>query len=726
MNQNSINRTITLSILYLFFFFSPLTSIGEERRLPEWYLDVYYKEIDNFLYQETPYYIGFFPLSKALPFQKNPQSTLKNLQKNANELKAALEEFTTNYTEDSGPIKDNEEYQELVEDNQIIQLEVKQMSFVDYTAFVPRRYSDIDSYVWNSLYINYDIGFWDITTENNWGSNADQSNESSDANLLIYPASRINIPEWSEAWKQMYFDRRPQTPFYQFLVMSAPLSQKTMMTQNLEIPKAVELDLKVEVPNDQNDEVFEELNHQDLNMIFFFKSLIEENVETIFAICSDPDLNQSQKQNLWKLVSGDSARVLSKCHYYWKINFTINYGDEIISVKSKKVELDPAPLLYNKYDLEISSQSLNNDEVNKKVVSVYVLGNWPDHQRLPTNMYNDMLGLFDIMFHLLHPDYEHGSELLEVIEEDTVPPRIVIHCSAGVGRTGTMIFGYQMYEQMRFLDNESSQDNETVFAQLLNQYQPTELYGDFMKTFEKYKWNKYESNLDVQIEQSQKRMTIPEMLNLTKTSHVLPYMFDTLLNYRLYRNLFVQTLDQFHWLIYFSTILKYKDIRENYILSEKNTSTNRVEIIEEQVQDDLTSNNKSKSKLLQKNESGFIDSSDLKVDRTKIRKMPSEIIETRKTLVLEPSNSQLKVDSNIKNHIYGSSYDNSDRKTVDVLSKGERDQLDANKKRVIEMPQDKNSGMKKYSINGIVCSEEFFLKMQQKIQNKQTSNFMII
>lgn len=714
MNQHPINSLSKTSFLYLFIFVACVSGLGEERRLPEWYLNVYYSHIDGYLSSHTPEYVGLSPLMPSLHFQQNSDKYLQILNNDSGKLANEFNQQTSQNAikQDS---KEGEEILNFIKaDQQIVNTEIKRIQHVDMNAWVPRRYNNIDSYAWNSLYLNYNIGFWEKTKEENWAVEGE-------ANLLIYPASRINILDWTEAWKEFHFDRSPQSPFYQFLAMSAPISKKTMMSNDRLIPKEVELDLFVVNQNDQS----RQLNDDDLNLIFFFKALIEEDVETIVAICSDPNLVQAQDPKSWYLDSQEQTGVLAKCHYYWKMKFTINFGNEVITIRPS-VDTADSTDLYTVYNLNIHSVEDNGDEpliVYDKVVSVYVLGSWPDHARLPQNLYDDMLGLYDIVFHLLHPDYEQGSSLLEEITEDTVPPKIVIHCSAGVGRTGTMVLGFQMYEQMRFIDSENDQDSKLVFAQLVEDYRPTKYYKNFLKLFDQVEWKKIKRPPTNDSSQSFKEMSLAEMIALMKSSKLIGYLFDSMLNYRLYRNLFVQTIDQFHWLVYFSTILSFESIRNNYVKSENLNKGSDIEL--EQV-DDANSpskliKNKSTSQGLQKQNSVEISSKSNEIQIGKITRQPSEILKTKSDLI-----DKSQIDTSLKN--LGSLDDEimpKTKKNLDTLGSIEIKQLQLNKKKTVEILNDKNPKVKKYSFNGIVCSEEMYQKLQEKF-NRNKENFRML
>ena len=77
----------------------------------------------------------------------------------------------------------------------------------------------------------------------------------------------------------------------------------------------------------------------------------------------------------------------------------------------------------------INVKNMNNDK--EKTIKQIHYGSWPDHQSLDINkVYGNIL----FMFNLVDKEIDHSP--------------IVVHCSAGVGRTGTFIALYNLYKNI--------------------------------------------------------------------------------------------------------------------------------------------------------------------------------------------------------------------------------------------------------------------------------------
>lgn len=115
---------------------------------------------------------------------------------------------------------------------------------------------------------------------------------------------------------------------------------------------------------------------------------------------------------LTQLTEGDKI----KCHkYYPELNETLNF--ENISIKNIK---DTCQDVYQRRELLIIKSNSATNRQYKKTVVQYHFKKWPDHN-CPENTV-DLIKFINIIKH----------------EKRSTAP-IVVHCSAGVGRTGTLI-----------------------------------------------------------------------------------------------------------------------------------------------------------------------------------------------------------------------------------------------------------------------------------------------
>ena len=61
-----------------------------------------------------------------------------------------------------------------------------------------------------------------------------------------------------------------------------------------------------------------EENH-DMNMIYFFRMMVTQNIHMVIAICSDPEEVPNTNDNMFKFKFDDKLSVLNKCHLYWRV-----------------------------------------------------------------------------------------------------------------------------------------------------------------------------------------------------------------------------------------------------------------------------------------------------------------------------------------------------------------------------------------------------------------------
>lgn len=101
--------------------------------------------------------------------------------------------------------------------------------------------------------------------------------------------------------------------------------------------------------------------------------------------------------------------------------------------KTEKVELlsetrYSSNLLFRKFTLK-----------KKEIIQIQFLG-WKDHSALVKSKYKDFLEIFNVI----------DSNL-----SDKVKSPIIIHCNAGVGRTGTFIAMYSIYYELYILNQNN-------------------------------------------------------------------------------------------------------------------------------------------------------------------------------------------------------------------------------------------------------------------------------
>ena len=111
----------------------------------------------------------------------------------------------------------------------------------------------------------------------------------------------------------------------------------------------------------------------------------------------------------------------SKCENYWKKKNMKNYKIEICEEKK-----------YNDYLVirKFKLINLKNKDNFKEVSQLHFIG-WPDH------------GVPDIK-----KTYDTFINMIDFINKNKNDKPVVVHCSAGVGRTGTFIAMYTLYQEI--------------------------------------------------------------------------------------------------------------------------------------------------------------------------------------------------------------------------------------------------------------------------------------
>ena len=146
---------------------------------------------------------------------------------------------------------------------------------------------------------------------------------------------------------------------------------------------------------------------------------LEETVEDFLSMCIQYDVQFIVM--LCNLIEEDKE----KCAKYWDRKF-INH-EVLKRVETSYVSEDRSLLLRK---LNIVKEKENE---GKNIDQIQFIG-WDDHEGL-TNEYYDKI--------ILIIDY------IDTYKKDNPDSPIIIHCSAGVGRTGTFICMYMIYQELK-------------------------------------------------------------------------------------------------------------------------------------------------------------------------------------------------------------------------------------------------------------------------------------
>jgi len=145
----------------------------------------------------------------------------------------------------------------------------------------------------------------------------------------------------------------------------------------------------------------------------FWTMCYEQNVSLIIMLCNLKENN------------------VEKCSKYWNIRVPQSY--DIIQL-SEKEENGICTRLLEVYN--------NKLQTKFRVTQVQLLC-WDDHTALNVNYYNQIISL------------------IKLVDKNSKP--VVVHCSAGVGRTGTFICMYNLYQEIvKQIYVEKS--NEIIFS----------------------------------------------------------------------------------------------------------------------------------------------------------------------------------------------------------------------------------------------------------------------
>ena len=141
-----------------------------------------------------------------------------------------------------------------------------------------------------------------------------------------------------------------------------------------------------------------------------------------------------------------------KCANYWDTNlenFKIEKIDDTINL-CRDVKIRKFKIFKIEKDLEVEDE--------EKILFQIHFTCWPDHS-IPDNSYNEIINIINIV---------------DKLKEDKP---VVVHCSAGIGRTGTFISAYNLYHEiMEQINNIEKNEIKFSIMNLVRKMKEMRLY----------------------------------------------------------------------------------------------------------------------------------------------------------------------------------------------------------------------------------------------------------
>ena len=191
---------------------------------------------------------------------------------------------------------------------------------------------------------------------------------------------------------------------------------------------------------------------------------LKNTIDDFWTMCFDYDINiiimlcnleENGKEKCVEYWENDKRDLKDSTASTMDTNFIINYTTE---------QINNDIIIRN-----INIRDKNKEENNEKIIKQIHYGSWPDHQSLDIQ---DIYGNILFMFNLVDKEIGHNP--------------IVVHCSAGVGRTGTFIALYNLYRDILNQIHEKNNKNITInFMNLVRKLKEMRMH--LVETEDQYK-----------------------------------------------------------------------------------------------------------------------------------------------------------------------------------------------------------------------------------------------
>ena len=165
----------------------------------------------------------------------------------------------------------------------------------------------------------------------------------------------------------------------------------------------------------------------------FWTMCFDHDINTVIMLCNLEENGKEKCEKYWENKNCDKDAIVDSTEL--GSNFVITYTTEQIN--------DDITIR------NINIRDTEKNENNEKKIKQIHYGSWPDHKSVDLqSIYGNIL----FMFNLVDNEIGHNP--------------IVVHCSAGVGRTGTFIALYNLYRDI--LSQIHDEKNKKITLNFMN------------------------------------------------------------------------------------------------------------------------------------------------------------------------------------------------------------------------------------------------------------------
>ena len=165
----------------------------------------------------------------------------------------------------------------------------------------------------------------------------------------------------------------------------------------------------------------------------FWTMCFDHNINTVIMLCNCEENGKEKCEKYWEIndSENDTIKISTELGSNFVINYTTEQINDDITIRN------------------INIRDKEKEENNEKNIKQIHYGSWPDHKSVDLqSIYGNILFMFNLV------DNEIGRN------------PIVVHCSAGVGSTGTFIALYNLYRDI--LNQIHDEKNKKITLNFMN------------------------------------------------------------------------------------------------------------------------------------------------------------------------------------------------------------------------------------------------------------------